>query len=68
MDNIKPINSIDDILVINIACAPVQDIEEFLGYQISADIMENLEDRIRDVLNSMSDEQILAIDSKFFYL
>lgn len=58
--------SIEDILTEKIAMAPMQDIEEFLGYQISADIMENLEDRIRCVLDNMSEDELLACEEKFW--
>ena len=58
--------SIEDILTENIAGACVQDIEDFLGYPISADVLENLEDRIRSVLDSMSEDELLAVEDKFW--
>ena len=58
--------SIEDILTEKIAMAPVQDIEEFLGYQISADILGNLEDRIRHILDNMSEDELLACEEKFW--
>ena len=58
--------SIEDILTENIAGACVQDIEDFLGYPISADVLENLEDRIRSVLDGMSEDEILAVEDKFW--
>lgn len=57
--------SIEDILTEEIAMSSVQDIEEFLGYQISADVLENLDDRIRAILDHMSEEELFDCEDKF---
>lgn len=59
-------SAIEDVLTEKIAGACVQDIEDFLGYPISADVMENLEDRIRSVLDSLSEDELLAVEDKFW--
>lgn len=41
------------------------EIEDFLGYPLSADVMENLEDRIREVLYQMPEDEILKYKKKF---
>lgn len=57
--------AIKDILTEKIATSSVQDIEEFLGYQISADVLENLSGRIRAILNRMSEDELLGCEAKF---
>ena len=62
----KTYSSIEDILTEKISAAPVEQIEEFLGYQISADVLENLQDRIREVLDSMTDEELSDCEKVFW--
>lgn len=57
--------AIEDILTEKIATSSVHDIEEFLGYQISADVLENLEDRIRAILDHMSEDELIDCEKRF---
>lgn len=57
--------AIEDMLVEKIREAHYTDIEDFLGYPISADVMENLEDRIREVLDRMPEDEMLLFKQKF---
>lgn len=43
----------------------VLNIEDFLGYPISADVLENLDDRIREVLDQMPEEEMLKYEEKY---
>jgi len=58
--------AIEDTLTEKIANASVHDIEEFLGYPISADVMENLEDRIRAALDNMCEDDLVDVELKFW--
>ena len=53
------------MLVEKICEAHYTDIEDFLGYPISADVMENLEDRIREVLDQMPEDEMLLFEQKY---
>jgi hypothetical protein len=57
--------SIEDELVEKIRGANYTEIEDFLGYPISAKVLENLEDRIREVLDQMPDEEFLLYKQKY---
>lgn len=57
--------AIEDMLVDKIREAHYTEIEDFLGYPISADVMENLEDRIREVLDQMPEEEMLLFEQKY---
>ena len=57
--------AIEDMLVEKICEAHYTDIEDFLGYPISADVMENLEDRVREVLGQMSEEEMFLFEQKY---
>lgn len=57
--------SIEDQLTERIMNASNADKEEFLGYEISADVLENLEDRIREVLNQMPEEEMMVFEKKY---
>lgn len=61
-----PYSSIEDILTWKISCAHVEQIEEFLGYQISADVLENLQDRICEVLDTMTEEELFECEKTFW--
>lgn len=50
----------EDVLVDMISNDTVVNIEDFLGYPISADVMENLDDRIREVLLQMPDDVVFT--------
>ena len=57
--------AIEDMLVEKICEAHYTGIEDFLGYPISADVMENLEDRIREVLDQMPEDEMLLFEQKY---
>lgn len=57
--------AIEDILAEKISNDSVFNIEEFLGYPISADTLEDLEDRIRDVLDHMPEDEMIKWESKY---
>ena len=57
--------AIEDILIEKIASDSVSNIEDFLGYPISAYVLENLEDRIREVLDQMPEEEMLLYETKY---
>ena len=57
--------AIEDMLVEKICEAHYTDIEDFLGYPISADVMENLEDRIREVLDQMPEDEMFLFEQKY---
>ena len=57
--------AIEDMLVEKICEANYTDIEDFLGYPISADVLENLEVRIREVLDQMPEEELLLFERKY---
>lgn len=57
--------SIEDMLTEKICEAHYTDIEDFLGYPISADVMENLEDRVREVLDQMPEDELLLFERKY---
>lgn len=57
--------AIEDILTEKIAMDSVSNIEDFLGYPISANVLENLEDRIREVLDQMPEEEMLLYEAKY---
>lgn len=57
--------AIEDMLVDKIREAHYTEIEDFLGYPISADVVENLEDRIREVLDQMPEDEMLLFEQKF---
>ena len=44
---------------------PISDIEDFLGYPISADILEELETHISNVFEQMPDEIVAEYYQKF---
>ncbi len=56
---------IEGKLVEKIREAGYIEIEDFLGYPISADVIEDLEDRIRDVLDQMPEEELLLYEQKY---
>lgn len=57
--------AIEDMLVEKIREAHYTEIENFLGYPISADVVENLEDRIREVLDHMPEDEMLLFEQKY---
>lgn len=57
--------NLEDKLVDAISTDNVMEIEDFLGYPISDIVLENLEDRIREVLDQMPDEEIRKFVSKY---
>lgn len=57
--------AIEDILAEKISNDSVLNIEQFLGYPISADVLENLEDRIREILDQMTEEELLLYEDKY---
>ena len=57
--------SIEDILTDKISSDSVFNIERFLGYPISADILENLEDKIRDILDHMPEDEMIKWELKY---
>ena len=57
--------AIEDILAEKISNDSVSNIEQFLGYPISAEVLENLEDRIREVLDQMPEEELLLYEDKY---
>lgn len=61
----KYYEAIEDILTEKISNDSVSDIEDFLGYPITADIIENLEDRIREVLDQMPEDEMLKYEAKY---
>ena len=74
-DKIKPYSNvrividvnakIDNQLIEKISASSVEEIEDFLGYPISADILENLDDRIQKVLSQMPEEEIIKYKNKY---
>lgn len=52
-------------LVDKISSDSVQNIENFLGYPISADVLENLDDNIREVLLQMPEEELMAYHADY---
>lgn len=55
--------SIEDQLTEKITNASNTEIEEFLGYQLSADIIESgLEERVREVLDHLSEEEMIKYE------
>ncbi|MCD7996419.1 MAG: hypothetical protein LUH21_04210 [Clostridiales bacterium] len=61
----QPYESIEDKLTEVISNSSVAEIEDFLGYQISADILENLEEKIRQVLDQMPEEEMIKYELKY---
>lgn len=62
----KVYESIEDKLAEKIVAASNLEIEDFLGYQLSADIIESgLEERIREVLDQMPEEEMLEYEKKY---
>jgi hypothetical protein len=61
----KIYEAIEDMLTEKISNDSVFEIENFLGYPISADILENLEVRIREVLDKMSEEEMIQYEKKY---
>ena len=61
----KPYEAIEDILTEKISNDTVANIEDFLGYPISADVLENMEGRIREVLDQMPEEEIIKYELKY---
>lgn len=61
----KVYESIEDVLTHKICNDSVFNIEKFLGYPISADILENLEDRIRNILDNMSEDEMIQWELKY---
>jgi hypothetical protein len=57
--------AIEDKLTEAISNDSVLNIEDFLGYPISADVLENLDDRIREVLDQMPEEEMLKYEEKY---
>jgi hypothetical protein len=57
--------SIEDRLTEKIREASYAEIEDFLGYPISADVIETLEDRIREVLDQMQEEVLYLYEQKY---
>lgn len=57
--------ALEDMLVEKISEAHYTEIEDFLGYPISADVMENLEDRIREVLDQMPEDEMILFKQKY---
>lgn len=57
--------AIEDTLAEKISNAHYTDIEEVLGYPISADVLENLEDRIRDALDELTEDELLELENKY---
>lgn len=57
--------NLEDKLIDAISTDNVMEIEDFLGYPISDIVLENLEDRIREVLDQMPDEEIQKFVSKY---
>lgn len=58
-------DSIEDALVDRISNAHYTDVEDVLGYPISADVLENLEDRIRETLDGLSEDELLELEDKY---
>lgn len=54
-----------EMLVEKISSASIYDIENFLGYQISADVLEDLEERIRKILNVITETELLYWERRF---
>lgn len=54
-----------NILQKKISNDSVLEMEDFLGYPISADVLENLDDRIREILDRMPEEEIVKYALKY---
>jgi len=53
-------------LLIKFVCNDtVENIEDFLGYPISANVLEGLEDRMREVLSQMPDEELTRYKERY---
>ncbi len=61
----KYYEAIEDILTEKISNDSVANIEDFLGYPITADILENLEYRIREVLDQMPEDEMFKYEAKY---
>ena len=61
----KTYEAIEDILVEKICEAHYEDIEDFLGYPISADVLEELDIIVRDILDNMTEDEMLYCEHKF---
>lgn len=57
--------AIEDVLTDKISNDSVSSIEEFLGYPISSDGLEGLEDRIRDILDHMPEDEMIKWEQKY---
>ena len=55
----------DAWLIEQISNDTIANIEDFLGYPVSADVLEGLDDRIREVLTQMPEEEILLYHKKY---
>lgn len=60
-------SNLEDELIDAIASENITNIEDFLGYPVSAEVLENLEDRIRDILTQMPKEEIQKYEQKYFF-
>lgn len=61
----KTYEAIEDILTEKISSDTVFNIEDFLGYPISANVLENLEERIREILDQMPEEEMIKYELKY---
>lgn len=61
----KVYEAIEDILTEKISSDSVYNIEKFLGYPISADVLEGLEGRIRDILDQMPEDEMIKWEQKY---
>lgn len=57
--------SIEDILTERIASDSILDIECFLGYPLSVYDLKNIEDKIREVLDQMPEDELLIYEEKY---
>lgn len=55
----------EEKLVEKISEASISEKEDFLGYPVSADVLENIEDRIREILAQMPYDEIVRFVKKF---
>lgn len=53
------------MLIEKLAEGPVSDIESFLGYPVSADILEDLESYLEEAYQQMPEEELNEFFSKY---
>lgn len=57
--------AIEDKLVEKISGLHYTELEDFLGCQLSFDILDHLEDVIREILDQMPEEELLLYEQKY---